>query len=744
MLPNVVLFAGKDLTSTVGLWETNGTASGTFELLTNPPAVSGQVQITGEVLFGFVPQPDMPLDLTVFNDQVLFYGRYNPNPAGPVPDKGPFTLWTTDGTAAGTVPIPLTSITGANSNGLFTAAGLPTDVTPGFTVFGNEVLFRGIDTAGADGLWKTTGTGPGTSEITGINGTASTGVDPTDITVFGSMALFNGASSANAAGPAGHLGLWTTDGKTAAGTFELIPPVSAGAAATGLDPTDMTVFNGKVLFNGVDAQGLSGLWATDGTAGGTHEVLAEATGASAGLDPTDLTVFGDKVLFSAVDASGLSGLWMTNGTAAGTREILAQAPGATAVHDPLGLDPTSLTVFNGNVFFNGFDQSGRLQLWELDGTTLATQILTVPGAAPGIDPSDFEVYNGQLLFEGFDHTGHESLWATTGTGAGTEDITPSSEFVWSFGLHPTGLTALTAQAGVTPPPPPPPTVTGDLLWQNTDGQASIWEMGGSTLVGGGPVSPNPGPSWTEIGTGDFNHDGRADILWRNASGQAAVWDMNGNSLIGGGPVTPNPGPSWKAIGTGDFTDDGFSDDILFQNTSGQASIWEMSGNSLKGGGPVTPNPGPAWQAIGTGDFNHDGFSDILFQNKSTGQVSIWEMQGDKLIGGGPVNPNPGPSWRAIGTGDFNHDGFSDILFQNASTGQVSIWEMHGNTLMGGGPVSPNPGPSWHAIGTDGGSDILFQNTSGQASIWDMSGTTLTGGGPVSPSPGPSWRAVGLT
>ena len=61
------------------------------------------------------------------------------------------------------------------------------------------------------------------------------------------MALFNGANAA------GQLGLWRTDGKTGAGTVELIPPVSAGAAATGLDPTDMTVFNGKVLFNGVDA-----------------------------------------------------------------------------------------------------------------------------------------------------------------------------------------------------------------------------------------------------------------------------------------------------------------------------------------------------------------------------------------------------------------------------------------------------------------------------------------------------------
>src|ERR1700722_14623345 len=121
MLPNVVLFAGKDSTATVGLWETDGTAAGTFELLTNPPAVSGQVQITGEAIFGFVPQPGMSLDLTVFNDQVLFYGRYSPNPAAPV-DFGFYTLWTTDGTAAGTVPIPLTSITGANPNGLFIAA----------------------------------------------------------------------------------------------------------------------------------------------------------------------------------------------------------------------------------------------------------------------------------------------------------------------------------------------------------------------------------------------------------------------------------------------------------------------------------------------------------------------------------------------------------------------------------------------------------------------------------------------
>jgi len=349
MLPNVVLFSGKDANS-VGLWETNGTVSGTFEFLTNPPAVAGQPQVTGEAAFGFVPQPGMSLDLTVFDGQVLFYGRYSPNPAAPV-DIGPFTLWTTDGTVAGTVPIPLTSIVGANSNGLFFAAGKPTDVTPGFTVFGDEVLFRGIDSTGADGLWKTNGTATGTTEITGIDGTASTGVNPTDITAFGSMALFNGANAA------GQLGLWRTDGKTGAGTVELIPPVSAGAAATGLDPTDMTVFNGEVLFNGTDAQGLSGLWATDGTAGGTHEVVAEAAGASSGLDPTAMIVLGNEVLFSGLDAAGHSGLWVTDGTADGTRELLAEAPGTIAGKDAQGLSPSDFTVFDGEVFFSASTSS---------------------------------------------------------------------------------------------------------------------------------------------------------------------------------------------------------------------------------------------------------------------------------------------------------------------------------------------------------------------------------------------------
>ncbi len=109
------------------------------------------------------------------------------------------------------------------------------------------------------------------------------------------------------------------------------------------------------------------------------------------------------------------------------------------------------------------------------------------------------------------------------------------------------------------------------------------------------MTPNPGTAWQAIGTGDFNQDGFSDdILFQNKStGQVSVWEMDGTSLIGGGPVSANPGPSWHAIGTG-----GGGSDILLQNTSGQASIWEMHGNTIIGGGPVSPSPGSSWRAVG--------------------------------------------------------------------------------------------------------------------------------------------------
>jgi ELWxxDGT repeat protein len=148
MLPNVVLFQAIDSTGTDSLWETNGTTSGTFELTSSGgPSVSGQAPITGEAIFGFAPDPEVSIDLTVFNNQALFIGRIGPG------DTGPFELWTTDGTAAGTVEL---TVAGANSAGLFTAT-----TSPDFTVFDDEVLFNGRTPPAIKACGRQTEPGPG-------------------------------------------------------------------------------------------------------------------------------------------------------------------------------------------------------------------------------------------------------------------------------------------------------------------------------------------------------------------------------------------------------------------------------------------------------------------------------------------------------------------------------------------------------------------------------------------------------
>jgi hypothetical protein len=104
----------------------------------------------------------------------------------------------------------------------------------------------------------------------------------------------------------------------------------------------------------------------------------------------------------------------------------------------------------------------------------------------------------------------------------------------------------------------------------------------------GAVSVNPGPSWKAVGTGDFYGHGLSDILFPNTrTGEVAIWEMDGTTRIGGGAVAAIPGPSWHAIGTG-----AGGSDILFQNPStGQVSVWDMNGATRTGGGPVTPSPG---------------------------------------------------------------------------------------------------------------------------------------------------------
>jgi uncharacterized repeat protein (TIGR03803 family) len=605
-----------------------------------------------------------------------------------------------------------------------------------FTGANGEYPFGGLISDATGDLFGTTSGGGADADGTVFEIAKSTG----EVTT---LATFTGANGADPVGgvisdAAGDLfGTTENGGADKDGTvFEIVK--STGKLTT------LATFagpNGAILQGSLTVDAAGDLFGTtvnggadgDGTvfeiatATGELTTLATFTGADGQSPYGDLTIDAAGDLFGTTNYGGADsdGTVFEIAKATGKLTTLASFTGANGANPQPGLIIDAAGDLFGTTSFGGADRDGTM--FEIAKSTGdLTTLATFTGA-------NGEYPNGAVTLD----SAGDLVGATSSGGPdldGTVYELPATSFV------PTPVIDKTTTVADSDP-------GSDIIWQNTTtGQASIWEMDGNALVGGGKVSPNPGTNWRAVGTDDFTGDGRFDILWQNTStGQASIWEVNGNSLIGGGPVAPNPGLDWRAVGTGDFYGAGDSD-ILWQNTAtGQASIWEMNGNSLIGGGKVSPNPGTNWRAVGTGDFTGAGDSDILWQNTATGQVSIWEMNGNDLIGGGAVTPNPGPSWKAVATGDFTGAGDSDIVFQNTTTGQVSIWEMSGTNIIGGGAVSANPGPNWHVIGTGaGGSDILLQNISGQTSIWDMSGATIAGGGPVTPNPGSSWRAVGLT
>jgi ELWxxDGT repeat protein len=458
MAKQLVMFAGTDSAEIRGLWLTDCTAGGTYELTGIAGAYAGGLS---------------PFDFTSFNGEVLFSGLDANDHLG---------LWITNGTAAGTYE--LTGISNASANGLMPP------LAPNFTVFNGEVLFEGVNATGNFGLWETNGTAAGTSEITGISnagpdqGAGGGGLYPSNFVVFNNEVLFEGRDAASQGNT------WVTNG-TAAGTYELTgvsnsnmnlgggllgpsPEKNLGGA----HPPDFTLFNGELLFNGVDAALKDGLWATDGTVAGTHEITGGPN--AFGLDPEDLTVFKNMVLFDGLDAGDHRGLWVSDGTAAGTHELTGIAGASTS---GAGFSPQDLTVFKGKVFFEGVDTAGQQGLWVTDGTAAGTHELTgIKGASSGgLAPSDFTVINkNEMLFEGFDSTagvsGVSGLWLTNGTVAGTHEITGiSGAFTGTTGpndqaggLNPGSLTVVSLPAAGDPATSSDPTTAAGAVGVSAD------------------------------------------------------------------------------------------------------------------------------------------------------------------------------------------------------------------------------------------------------------------------------------
>ena len=199
-----------------------------------------------------------------------------------------------------------------------------------------------------------------------------------------------------------------------------------------------------------------------------------------------------------------------------------------------------------------------------------------------------------------------------------------------------------------------------VLWRNTTtNQLVEWNMFGSAISEVFTSFPAPDKSWSVAGVGDFDGDTADDIVWRSASGEVTMWQMLDTEIQESHDVTSGGAPvrvdaSWSMVGVGDFNDDGKAD-MLWRNSSGQIAQWQMNGSVVASSGFVTSQgtavaPDASWHIVQIGDFNGDARSDILWRSDS-GAMAEWLMNGSQVVAS--VTPSlanipvqPDASWQA--------------------------------------------------------------------------------------------------
>ena len=307
------------------------------------------------------------------------------------------SLWSTDGTAAGTVRYPgTTGATGvARLGGTTYFFANPTNATYGWQ------------------LWRTDGSAAGTVAVKSIGQGTGSGYRPSLTAVAGGTLYFLLGGSGTSAE------LWKTDG-TATGTVAV-----RTFTGSGLLPTNLTPAGGDTLCFTV---GGGQLWRSDGTAAGTAVVGTVGAGGSS-VAMANLTVVGGTLFFTATDPASGSEVWAADlaGTS-GVRLVKDIQPGTP------GSRPSGLTAFAGRLYFAASEDIATIvnptgtELWSSDGTTDGTRpVVDLRLGILSSSPTNLSVANGRLYFSATGGAAATAgVWSSDGTAAGTAFVRPFS------------------------------------------------------------------------------------------------------------------------------------------------------------------------------------------------------------------------------------------------------------------------------------------------------------------------------
>lgn len=246
----------------------------------------------------------------------------------------------------------------------------------------------------------------------------------------------------------------------------------------------------------------------------------------------------------------------------------------------------------------------------------------------------------------------------------------------------------------------------DVLYRKkADGSYLLWTLNGNTITGADMVKTAAGTIITTASTtplaayADVNGDGKADIIRRDSStGQVLIWLMNGSTFVSSavakdslGNIVTHPVSTYSIVGAGDANGDGKAD-ILYRNIKdGSYVLWFMNGTTITSRSTVKNTSGAvvkagitAWMYAGFADMDSDGKADILLRNISTGAFYVFKLDAYVLSESKYLLDINGVSnialkvsdWKMSDLIDMDGNGMSDIVLRNAVSGSYFCYQIN--------------------------------------------------------------------
>ena len=275
------------------------------------------------------------------------------------------------------------------------AQGLQNNTTPlirGTLDEGARAIFTCVGSDGNTQVWSTDGTKKGTILV------ATHQVPPYDFVISGNTFYYSQL----------YTGLFKTDGT---------PEGSSIVKLLAMQPSNMTMFQGKLWFTATAPNGEIALWSSDGTDAGTV-VVKDTWRNETTEEPTGLAVVDGKLTFW-LELFDTQELWQSDGTAVGT--VAVTTPGHFL---RTGVDPVA--NLNGTAIFPARKSTDSFsQLWAYDATNGLRPLQASPPTQDSTQlyPWAFNhAVAGDRLFYTNRTTNGQTFWVTDGTDAGTIQI----------------------------------------------------------------------------------------------------------------------------------------------------------------------------------------------------------------------------------------------------------------------------------------------------------------------------------